>query len=555
MSQFRLLTEPKSPNIYAILLILLVALAARVWGLSYGLPAMNDADEPFFMLTALRMVGDQSANPEWFGHPGTITLYTLVLVVLMVFIGYRLTGAASDTKDFADQVFSDPTILVMSARTAIMLFGVLGVYLIYKIGLRLFGRSVGLLAAGLLAINPLHISFSQIVRTDVQVTVFMLASILFCIKHAQDGGLRNIILAAVMIGLGTATKWPAATFILCPLMAGWNQLSQERAHIIAYIRLFAIIISVTVASLIIASPYLLLDFGTAYGNLSGEMQADHLGATGSGFFDNLVWYGRLLQNQAFGIFGLALFAIGLIYALATDSKSRIIIIPAAVIFLVLLSMQSLRWDRWLVPLLPYYVLFMALAIAAVGKALHIWASKLGVQTKALPHMVQLMAIGAIAVPALTLIYGNVQEKTHDTRNLAAQWALENIPANKTIIIEHWGFDLLQGPWALLFPAGRMGCLDVTKQIESQIKYVEVEEWRGSSAIVDFGTVDTVNADNCRADFAIFTHHSRYVAEKSRYAVELARYENAIAGGKVMKVFTPKPGLTGGPKVLIVRLKK
>ena len=53
-----------------LVLILLAAAALRLHGVDFGLPALNDADEPLFVMNALDMLRKGTLNPGWFGHPG-----------------------------------------------------------------------------------------------------------------------------------------------------------------------------------------------------------------------------------------------------------------------------------------------------------------------------------------------------------------------------------------------------------------------------------------------------------------------------------------------------
>jgi hypothetical protein len=55
----------------------------------------------------------------------------------------------------------------VSARISMAIMGIACVGLTYLLGTRLFGSTVGLLAALLLALNSLHIGWSQVVRTDI----------------------------------------------------------------------------------------------------------------------------------------------------------------------------------------------------------------------------------------------------------------------------------------------------------------------------------------------------------------------------------------------------
>jgi hypothetical protein len=49
-------------------IILLAALAIRLYSVAFGLPALTDPDELMFELGAYRMIDGGQLNPEWFGH-------------------------------------------------------------------------------------------------------------------------------------------------------------------------------------------------------------------------------------------------------------------------------------------------------------------------------------------------------------------------------------------------------------------------------------------------------------------------------------------------------
>ena len=64
----------------------------------------------------------------------------------------------------------------LMVRLPSALVSLLNVGLIYLLGLRLFSQSVGLLAAGLLALSPLHVWYAQEARQSVFMTAVMLLS-------------------------------------------------------------------------------------------------------------------------------------------------------------------------------------------------------------------------------------------------------------------------------------------------------------------------------------------------------------------------------------------
>jgi hypothetical protein len=91
------------------------------------------------------------------------------------------------------------------------------------------------------------------------------------------------------------------------------------------------------------------------------------------------------------------------------------------------------------------------------------------------------------------------------------------------------------------------------QLNSKVGYSKVKTWRGTRAVVDFGTINMATIETCRADYAIFSHYDRYVAERATYPKEAAMYELLARGGAVMAIFRPKPGEIGGPVVRVIKL--
>ena len=264
-------------------LILALALGWRLHNIGFGLPSMYDPDEPFFMITALEMLAHGTLNPGWFGHPGSTTITLLAAIDAVVAGSGLVSGHYANLGDFARAVYADPAILFIPARVAMALIGTGCVWLTYMLGNRLNGRATGLVAAGLLAINALHISWSQIIRTDIHASLFMLASLLFAARIAERGKLRDFILAGAFAGLATATKWPAATVFVAIVGAAILARQQPVRRILAAAL-------ATIVAMAVASPFLVLDWRTVLANVSGEISSGHLGHNSAGFVFNLGFY-------------------------------------------------------------------------------------------------------------------------------------------------------------------------------------------------------------------------------------------------------------------------
>ncbi|WBY08413.1 hypothetical protein PIB19_02570 [Sphingomonas sp. 7/4-4] len=114
----------------------------------------------------------------------------------------------------------------------------------------------------------------------------------------------------------------------------------------------ALFAAAAVATLLLASPYLLLDYPAVVRDLAGEARPMHPGATGGGFFVNLAWYVGHPLLGSLGVGGLALSAFGIVLMALRNRTAAVAVLPGIAAFAVLISIQALRWERWLIPLLP-----------------------------------------------------------------------------------------------------------------------------------------------------------------------------------------------------------
>ena len=525
-----------------LLLILAVATALRVYGLNFGLPALNDPDEPLFMMTAFDMLRNQSVNPGWFGHPGTITLYCLALTCVLVGAFGLLTGRYADVDSFVSAVYADPGLVWLPARLFIAICGILCVLLTYHLGKRLGGKRLGLIAAAVLAVNAVHIEYSQIIRTDMQASVFMLLCTLSALAITREGKTRQYVLAGIFVGLATATKWPAAVIALNPICAGlWRLAHGMRGK--SRLVLFGMTAAVT---LFATSPFLLIDYQTVLRDVAGEARPIHPGATSEGFFASLAWYATNPLVGSFGVAGLALAMIGLLWIPFRDRKWAVAALPGALMFLIVICAQNLLWERWIGPILPFFALGIAFALCALGDYLR---GRFGDRARfAAP-----VALALLLVPMLNTNRISTIERTHDTRQMASAWIRGHAPPGSTVLVEDAAIDLLHDGTRLLFPLGAAGCIDAKRILAGRIKYSQVETARSSSPIVDLGHMDMSLLPSCRADYALLTHYERYRANPVQFAEELRRYRHVMRNARVETVFRPEPGKSSGPIVHVLAM--
>ena len=527
-------------------LILLVALGWRLINIGFGLPGMYDPDEPMFMITALKMLSEGTLNPGWFGHPGTTTITLVAAIDAAVASTGLLLGDYANIADFARAAYADPAMLFVPARTAMALIGTACVWLTYALGNRLHGRATGLIAAALLAVNAAHIAWSQVIRTDINASAFMLASLLFAIRLADRGRLRDALLAGAFAGFATVTKWPAATVFIAiigaAIYARLQRGSADRPR-----RFILAAGAACLAAMFIASPFIFLDWQTMLANVTGEISPGHLGHNSRGFLANLYFYTVDQIGGSMGVVGLALVIGGVAVSAILNPIARWTLLPAAGLFLALICTQNAFFSRWLMPLMPMACIFAGCALAAVGQMV---ARSLGGAKRA----VAIAALGLfVAVPSVAAAIAATNERANDTRTLAANWARTHIPPGSRVVFEHLELNLRDQPWTILFPIGDAGCIDGKQALSEGVSYDKVQQARGTSPIVDLGNVSRARLDTCRADYAILAYYDLYLVEAARYPAELATYRALLAGGRTVATFRPASGKIGGPVVHILAL--
>jgi len=540
------LSSARSAGSAALAIILAVALALRLYDVGFGLPSLYDPDEPIFMVMALKLLKQQTLNPGWFGHPGTTTIYLIALIDAAVLGFGMLTGHYGSVADFGHAAYANPALLFIPARVAMALFGVGCVWLIYSLGRRLFGNAVGLVAAAFLAVNSLHILWSQVVRTDVMASFFMLVSLIFSVRAAKDGRLRDHLLSGAFIGVAIATKWPSAVVAVGLVGAALYRMRDSGRLDVELARLAAAFACILIA-VFVASPYIFLDWQTVLANVSREVNHGHLAQNGGGFLWNLRWYLLGQGAGSMGLAGLVLAAAGAIAAWKTAPLARWTLLPALVGFLALICSQDMVWSRWLIPAMPLLCLLAAVALVGIGRWL---ASILGSRAAVATGLVAAIAI----VPSLASASDSIREREVDTRALAADWATAHIPDGSTVLLENLELKLRDRPWHFLFPLGNAGCVDGLKLLTAGVSYDQLQRQRNGSPIVDIGNVDPSTLRSCRADFAILTYFDSYRSESADFARQLENYHRLLQGGRTVALFRPAPGRVGGPVVRVVALK-
>ena len=413
--------------------IIVLAAALRFAGLRWGLPNELHSysyhpDEFLTIGSSARMAGlldgHRTIDPGLYNYP-SLYLYISALA-MMVANGYGWLGNAAN--------------VYLTARVVTVLMGLGAVGATYWAGRVMFGSAVGLLAALVLAIAPLHVQHSHFATVDVPSTLFVALCLGFSGLILKRGSWRDYILAGVMAGLAGGTKYNAVLVILAPIAAHF--LSSAPSSTLSTVegrgrlaRLWRRLISgrlwlipaCAIAAFIISTPGSVLHTNQFLGGIGYEMRHQAAGhglvfaGTGNGFvytFTSSLWYG-LGPALAVSL------VIAAIWGLWKRDRAVLALLAFTVPYYVLISLSEVRFARYTLPLYPAAALLVGYLICDWYGALERWWK---------PSRLALVSV-VIFWGFITLVYTgmvNSALSAPDPRDVAALWIRESIPNGSSI---------------------------------------------------------------------------------------------------------------------------
>jgi hypothetical protein len=440
--------------------ILLGALALRLYGLRWGLPERTNLnpDENTVLGIVARMSW-QNLDPGAYFYGGFF--YEACVLVRSILKALRPgTGEAG---------------LVLAYRGVSALFGTATVAMLYLLLRRVAPAGPApLLGAAFLAVMPLHVWDSHFAVTDVTLTFWMTASVTAAVCAYQRPSWARFALASALAGLATGTKFNGAFATVAIALAALAALWERRLRVGQLFAWGGLGVSAALASLFVASPHVFLKWQATWAAFQHEM--DRVRWLDYGF--NLWAPGWQYKPYVYQLgaafpfsFGVGLYAAllgGLIYCAAR--WRRLLVVPLGYAAFYLGVMGS--WDfvpiRYYLPFEPVLLMAPALALAA------------GLTAPA-PAVRRWTSAALILVLAYTLAFtvSTTARFTDDTRLQAQRWLQPRVAEGHHVLT-------VGAEWYLPTPTGP-----------------------GVSNLLNYGAMPGVVADQ-RPDYVVLTslHYAR-----------------------------------------------
>lgn len=424
-------------------LILVIALALRLYGIGWGLPnqwhpySYHPDEARLFSYMSNIHPGNLDFNPDDFAYPTFhVLLVGAILLVLskigLVTVVPSIAFYAAHPAEFAS--------LFLVGRLVTVILGVASVYLVFKIGEKMYNQRAGLWASFLYAIAPVHVIESHYFTLDVPMAFWMLLTMLFSIYIYRS---RNTVwygAAGLAVGLAASTKYPGAAAVLFILTAhGLAAKKSDESFFLALKdpRLWVAAI-IAIAAFVVGTPYSVLeparfmdDVARTHTVSANVFDKDTLGynqvlaAWGKGSL-KLPYVHTILATFPF-ILGWAwyLFFMYASFVLIRQAKRRWpiwLMFSFAMVYTLYVGRWVIQGQRYYIPLIP----IIAIGTAAGYEMIRITKEGGGYR------VVWFLMIAYTLMFTMSLDY-----KFNDTIDDGFSWVYEHIPEGKTVAATLW----------------------------------------------------------------------------------------------------------------------
>jgi 4-amino-4-deoxy-L-arabinose transferase-like glycosyltransferase len=410
------------PSRVNLALVLIAAAGLRLWGLRHGLPYSPAIDEPEIVNRALTMMRTGTLSPHPFYDYPTLYMY----VQLAVYVVRFLIGAFSGAWTSLNAI--DPIPFYVAGRAVTVLFGTATVLLVFQAGMR-WGARHALLAAGLLAVMPVHVQSSHYVLTDTPMTFFVTLALVLSLAAHERGTVSAFAWAGGAAGLAAATKYNGAIALLMPLLAC---LMTPRAKDSRLWCALAAIAACFVAFLA-GAPYTLLDLPGFLNGFAGLSTHYALGPSPAEA-PTITYIKHLLIYFGYpaALLACAGFVLAVVRIIKGPGRARwAVLLVVPIVHFSLISKQQLVYGRYLLPMVPMLCLLAAMAVVSGVSLLRRYEIPRGPRAA----LIAALTAAALAHPAYASIKFDRLIGRVDTTWMAYEWIQQNIPPGSSIVVE------------------------------------------------------------------------------------------------------------------------
>lgn len=438
-------------SFFLLLCIIFLSLSLRLYNLNWDSSLHLHPDERAIVMYTIPLkipssfsefFSTQSSwNPHFFAY-GSFPLYLLKISSIIVFPLFPVSIS-----------YDGITIL---GRILSSLFDIGTLIILFFLGRKVFGKTIGFLSSFFYGISVLPIQLSHFYAVDTVLTFFILSTIYLLLIFYEKPTLKKALLIGVFFGLSLATKISASVLfisIAISLASDFILIVVKQPHkpklwfphipkFLKYLFFYIFLITTSTGiTYALVMPYTFLDFSEFQRQTleQSRMTRDaftfpytlqYVGKIPYWYeLKNIFFFGLGPVLSIFAFIGAFLFSIeALRKAHREKSAKEFIIIIFFWSYFLLVGSFAIGFMRYMLPLYPLFCLCAALLFY---KFFLFLKNKTGELPTLITYFLLLIALLIWPFSFLS-IYSRPT-----TRLIATQWILENIPKGKIIAIEHW----------------------------------------------------------------------------------------------------------------------
>lgn len=408
-------------------LVLMSAALLRFWALGSGIPHAVGGDESTLMAIVLGMMRSGDFNPHYF-DVGGLSIYAQMVLVTVRF----MTGAMQGVWSSLDEV--GPVNFYVWARGLTAALGTITVLIVYLIGAR-WGSRHALLAAGLMAVMPVHVRESHFSLPIVAMTLGVTLTFLLSLRANEKATASAFAWAGVAAGLAASVAYPAGISLILPLLAVWMTLEAHPSRV----RCALAAIGAFPLAFLMGSPYSLLDL-PAFLNGFGRLAFLDGSRTPDMESGALLYLNHLRRGMGWPATILALSGLifGAVRAIKGPGRVRwTLTVVFSLVFFNAIASKSRTADANLLPVLPFACLLASCAVVSGVSLLR----RFDIPRMPRTALIVGLTVAALLPPSIDAINFNRLIGKRSTSALAYEWILDHVPGDASVVVEQHSLSL------------------------------------------------------------------------------------------------------------------
>lgn len=397
-----------------LILILVLSLFLRLWGVNFGLPRyFFHTDETYALWKA-----------QYFFYPALrsadgVTIFHLFLNLYRHFLALFI-GSDKEVG----------YLFILGGRVISGLLSTGSVLITYLLAKKIFRSKLALISALILATTFVDVQVAHYLRQDPYIQFF---GLLFTLLYLRKN--RHLLFYAFLIGLISSLRFTALIYLVPMFMVYWRNNSLSVFKKTRYL-FFSVIICFLgfvaghpAAFFVEHDP---IGYVRLYYNFITKNSFSQVGIDSSNGVTSTYWWLRYLTTTGlfystfvYFVVGLTTWSISMARRIKKTNPLEIGIILATLLYFVALFVKPVRFDRYLIPITPFIVIVATYTLYRIS---NFFRGKL-VRGLVLASLLLLVIVPNFVRVAL---FDNIISQK-DTREEAVDWIRENYNQTKQVL--------------------------------------------------------------------------------------------------------------------------